>query len=96
MEAYQYATGIKNADGMPPPKPGELILLSYIDRFGVEEVTGNRVLSFGDARRMITAENIVEAYNDRKRSGNWGEWADKNPAAANLLKHIEMLLNEDS
>lgn len=95
MEAYHYASEIKNADGVPPPKPGELILLSYIDRFGVEAVTGDKVLGFGDVRRMITAENIVEAYRDRRRSGNWGEWAEKNPSAASLLKQVEMLLNED-
>lgn len=95
MEAYQYAAGIK-VDGMPSPRPDELILLSYIDRFGVEAVTGKKTLSFGDVRRMITAENIVEAYRDRKGSGNWAEWAEKNPAVSALLMHVEMLLSEDT
>lgn len=56
---------------------------------------GKKILPFGDVRRMITAENIVEAYRDRKRSGNWGEWAEKNPSAAILLKQVEMILSED-
>jgi hypothetical protein len=81
---------------MPSPKPNELILLSYIDRFGVEAVTGKNILPFGDARRMIVAENIVEAYRDRKKSGNWAEWAEKNPSAAELLRQVEMTLSEDN
>lgn len=95
MEAYHYAAGIKTDNGMPSPPPNELILLSYIDRFGVEAVTGRKTLPFGDARRMITAENIIEAYRDRKRSGNWAEWAEKNPAGSALLMRIETLLSED-
>jgi len=95
VEAYQYAAGIKNADGIPSPQPKELLLLSYVDRFGVEAVTGNKILSFGTARRMIIAENIVEAYRDRKRAENWGEWAEKNPSASALLKQAEILASED-
>jgi len=93
VEAYKYAANLNTST--PSPLPNELILLSYIDRFGVEAVTGSKILSFGDVRRMITAENIVEAYRDRKRSGNWGEWAEKNPSAALLLKQVEMTLEDD-
>lgn len=95
VEAYRYAAEIKDED-TPPPQPQELILLSYIDRFGAEAITGNKVLGFGDIKRMVTAENIVLAYKDRKSSNNWGDWAAKNPSASRLLKKAELLASEEN
>lgn len=63
----------------------EIDVLGKIDRFGVEAVTGRRVLSFGEIRRMIIAENIVAAYRSSLQNNNWAEWTEKNPTAAALL-----------
>lgn len=44
-----------------------------------------RPLGAGEIRRMITAENIVRAYTERKRSTDWAGWASANPTEARLL-----------
>ena len=77
--AYRYAEG----DG---PKPQELIQASYIDRFGVQAVMG-RQLGAGEMRRMIMAENIVNAYHNRQRAADWVKWAEDYPDEAVLLNY---------
>jgi len=56
-------------------------------------VYGRQVLSYGEIQRMITAENIVQAFHARKKSENWAAWANNNPASARLLAEIEKELN---
>jgi len=56
----------------------EIRLLQYIDRFGVEAVTGRRTLYAYEMRRMIHAENVARAYNERNQ-GNAAEWVKDNP-----------------
>ena len=63
----------------------EIEKLNRIDRFGVEAVTGRRVLYLGELNRMIVSENIVSAYHSRQQSKNWGEWALANPGPSKLL-----------
>lgn len=93
-EAYAYAEAAADPEtNLLPSPPDELLLLQYIDRFGVMAVLGRPVLSAGEIRRMITAENIVSAYRDRKTSKNWGAWAQEHPGASRLLGEIEKANN---
>ena len=64
--------------------PRELELMGYVTRFGAAAVFG-RTPGAGELRRMIAAENVVNAYNARKASENWAEWASAYPAANRLL-----------
>lgn len=69
----------------------ELDKLHKIDRFGLEAVTGRRTFYYGEMNRMIAAENIVTAYESRKRSQNWAEWTQSNPRLAAILAEAEKL-----
>ena len=91
VAAYRYAQEQYLDD--PPPKPFELTLIGYIDRFGVEAVMGRPVLSAGELRRMYTVENIYNAYNARKASEDWAKWAAENPARAAMLAEVEGLIH---
>ena len=84
--AYAYAEAAPPA----PSMPNELVLLGYIDRFGVEAVMGRPVLSAGEIRKMLIAEDVVYAYGRRKASGNWGQWSQDHPYLDALLKSIEV------
>ena len=75
--AYAYAEG----DG---PEPDELIAGRLVDRFGAAAVYG-RPLGYGELKRMLTAENIVNAYRARDASANWAQWATENPELNRLL-----------
>lgn len=75
------------------PISHEIALLGYIDRFGVMAVLGRPVLSYGEIRRMIAAENIFTAYKSRQASDNWGKWALENQKSDALLKSVEVLIN---
>ena len=68
-------------------------MLGYIDRFGAEAVTGRRVLSAGQIRRMVAAENVYNAYMSRKASNDWGKWVNENPRMAAILAEVEGLLD---
>lgn len=63
----------------------ELTMLAQIDRFGLEAITGRRQFYFGELRRLIIAENIVNAYRARASAENWAVWAMENPIMAKLL-----------
>lgn len=92
--AYAYAEAAADPiTGLPPGMPDELLILTYIDRFGVMAIMGRETLSAGEVRRMMIAENIVRAYQERKASGDWGTWAQENPGAARLLADIEKVIN---
>ena len=64
--------------------PDELVLARSVDRYGVQAVFG-RTLSFHEIRMMSLADNIVNAYQERKRSDNWAQWAEANHGKAELL-----------
>jgi hypothetical protein len=59
----------------------------------VRAITGRDVLYFGELRRLILAENIVQAYHSRRASANWAEWTASNPVYAGLLVDIEKDIN---
>ena len=59
-------------------------MLSYIDRFGAESVIG-RPLGYGEIQRMLSAEAIVRAYNERSRAASWPAWERDNPDKARQL-----------
>lgn len=77
-EAYAYAEG--NGE-----LPKELKLAQYIDRFGVEAVTGKKVLGARDIYRITVAENVVRAYADVKKASSYPAWANEHPEMAKLL-----------
>ena len=74
----------------------EALLISYIERFGVQAVMGRAHLGAGEMMRMITAENIVMAYQARADSENWAEWAAKNKKASRLLNAAAKLADVDT
>jgi hypothetical protein len=43
---------------------------------------------------MATAENIVKAYIDRKKSANWAVWAQTHKAEARMLEQAMMAEND--
>jgi len=64
----------------------------------VKAVTGFDVLPVGLMRRMITQENIIEAFRSRRQAmegGNVADWANKNENAARLLSEVEKILDAD-
>ena len=79
-----------------PPKPFELSLIGYIDRFGVEPVMGRPTLSAGEIRRMMAVENVYTAYMSRKQADDWAKWAHDNPHYAKILSSVERILDADS
>ena len=74
--AYAYADGGQ--------MPAEIRLLREVDRFGAQAVFG-RTLGAKEIRRMMIAENIVNAYRARAASENWAAWETDNPQVAALL-----------
>jgi hypothetical protein len=68
-------------------------MLNKIDRFGIEAITGRRQFYFGELRRLIVAENIVNSYQARAKSKSWAIWANDNPAMSHLLNDAEMIAN---
>ncbi len=83
----------ENDDPIPNPKPQELILLDFIDRFGVMAVLGRSVLFYGEVYRMRTAELIVNGYRLRARAESWAKFAAEHPAENSLLMDAEKLAN---
>lgn len=49
---------------------------------------------YGELRKMIAAENIVNAYESRQRSESWADWASKNTELAAFLAMVEKLVDE--
>ena len=69
--------------------------IGRIDRWGLEAVTGRRVFLFGEFIRLRVAENVVNSYRSRQAAGNWAEWAESNPRAAQILADVEKLLKDE-
>ena len=72
----------------------EIRLLQYIDRFGVEAVMGRKTLFAREMRRMIHAENLVKAYNERNRS-DAPTWVKDNPEMNKLLYEAQRLAEQE-
>ena len=90
--AYAFADGGPTPEE-PVPAPEELVLLGYLDRFGVQAVMG-RALGAGEIRRMTVAENIVKWYRERQASSNWASWATDNPDSSQVLLEAQKLAIE--
>jgi hypothetical protein len=75
--------------------PAELQLLHYIERFGVQAVTGRLVLGAGELRRMTAAENIVRWYRERARAENWAAWAAEHTWESRILNDIMKSIEDD-
>ena len=87
-DAYRYADGEGHT-------PDEIEILSAIDRFGAQPVTGRPYLGAGEIRRMRCAENIIRVYRERSQADNWAEWAGKNRGAASLLAAATKAAQDD-
>ena len=55
-----------------------------IQLFGAPSVYG-RVLAVREMRSMVLADRVVRAIQARKASGNWADWAEKNPTENELI-----------
>jgi len=55
---------------------------------------GRDVLYAHEMRDMLLAERIRLAYNGRKASADWGQWAEKFPYENGLLAEIETRLHD--
>jgi hypothetical protein len=64
--------------------PRELLLLKYVDRFGLGVL--GRPPGAGELRRMSMAERVLRAYQEMHHSENWAAWAEKHPSDAKLLE----------
>jgi hypothetical protein len=71
----------------------EIDTLNKIDRFGLEAITGRRQFYFGELRRLVVAENIVNAYQSRAKSQSWAAWANENKVMSSLLNDAEIIAN---
>ena len=81
------------ADGAPIETSPELVLLSNINKYGVEAVMG-RTLGHNEILCMNTAEAIINAYNAKFSSKDWAKWAQDNPGSSALLNESMMLARE--
>ena len=72
----------------------EIMLGQLIDRFGVEAITGNPVLSVSMARSIMRAEYIEQAYKSRLEAENWAAWAKENPEKDKILNQAMLAANE--
>jgi hypothetical protein len=79
--AYAYAS-----EGEYSP---EVEKLHRINRFGLEAITGRRQFYYAEYLALLTAENIVIAYQSRKAAENWAVWYADNPRLAQILLDIE-------
>jgi hypothetical protein len=85
-EAYEYASR-----GAYSP---EIDMLGKIERFGLEAITGRRQFYYGELRRLLYAESIVNAYKSRARSKNWVDWVRENPGSTAILSDVENIEND--
>lgn len=83
-DAYHDCEGVGHSN--------ELEMYNLIKEFGAQNVLG-RVLYAREMMRMYKALTVKHAYQARYKSENWAEWANKNKDAAELLAHVETLLN---
>lgn len=54
-----------------------------------------RPLSAGEIYRMNAARNVYDTRKSLNNVENRAEWAQKNPAASELMIYVEKLLHED-
>ena len=66
-------------------------MLAKIDRWGLESITGRKQFWYGELRKLITAENIVNAYTSRARANDWAAWARDNSVMAQILADVEKM-----
>ncbi len=65
-----------------------------IDRYGVEAVTGQRVLGYGLIRKIRAQENVLAIHREARRADNWAAWARANPDEAALLADLGKEVND--
>ena len=81
------------ADGAPLETSPELVLLTNINKYGVQAVMG-RTLGHNEILCMNTAESIVGACTSRFKSTDWAQWAQDNPGQSQLLNEAMLLAGD--
>ena len=81
------------ADGAPLETSPELVLLTNINKYGVESVMG-RPLGHNEILCLNTVEVILNAYNERFKAGDWVKWAQDNVGRSKLLNESMKLAGE--
>ena len=77
--AYAYCEGDE-------PIPECVHLGHAIEKYGVEAVTGEKILRVRLHRDINMANNVLHAYESRKQSDNWVEWQSENLELFNILE----------
>jgi hypothetical protein len=85
------AAAYLHAEGGQPSN--EILLLQYIDRFGVHGVLGRKLYA-REIYRMITTENILAAYRSSEQATNIATWAHENPKLSRILEEARLLKKE--
>ena len=71
--------------------PEELAISDAIDKYGVEAITGKRILRPGLLRRIRHVRTIINAFELRKKAESWSAWGSENPELADILVEAERL-----
>lgn len=80
-------------DGEKIAQPQELVMLSYIERFGTAAIY-DRSLNFYEVFNMVKAENIQTLYEAKASSDDWVEFARKNKEYAIMLDEAMLYAHE--
>ena len=71
-------------------------MLGLVERFGAQSILGRQLFT-SEIYRMLYAERVVKAFQDREKSQNWAAWEKENPDSARILSEAEILsMNEDN
>jgi len=71
--------------------PEELAISDAIDKYGVEAITGKRILRPGLLRRIRHVRTIINAFELRKKAESFSIFGRDNPELADILVEAERL-----
>jgi predicted CoA-binding protein len=73
------------------PEPPECYNLARaIEQYGVEAITGEKVLSVRLFRDINLVTNVISGYKERQRAQNWATWTTENPEMAEILEQARL------
>jgi hypothetical protein len=68
------------------PIPGCVLTGRAIEKYGVESVTGEKIIRVRLHRDITMANNVINSYESRKQSDDWVKWVTENPDMNSLLE----------